>query len=112
MRVSWAIIFIIIAQVIVNLLLIIYVWITDLRALIQKWRASKRAAKYDEKNVTELSDLKTNKRFAESSSHNDKFNKASIKDFIFDRTQEEEIKEGEPVQDYDRLDNTDIGRPS
>jgi len=110
MRVSWAIIFIIIAQVIVNLCLVIFVWINELRALYQKWKASKRTAKYDDKNVTELSDLKTNKKF--TTSQNDKFNKASIKDFVFDRTQDEEIKEGEPVQDYDKLDNTDIGRPS
>ena len=85
-------------------------WINELRALYQKWKASKRTAKYDDKNVTELSDLKTNKKF--TTSQNDKFNKASIKDFVFDRTQDEEIKEGEPVQDYDKLDNTDIGRPS
>ena len=114
MRVSWAIIFIIIAQIFINICLIIYVWIIDIKALIARYQSQRRASKYDDKNITELSDLKVNNKFETINTHSDqKFNKASIKDFIINGVNdEEEIKEGEPVQDYQKLDNTDIGRPS
>jgi hypothetical protein len=39
-------------------------------------------------------------------------NEASIKEFVMKRGIEEEIKEEGEVQDYEKLDNTDIGRPS
>jgi predicted membrane protein len=63
MRISWAITFIIIAQVILNLCLVIYVWLVGVREAIERCRNKRRAAKYDEKSMTEMSDLKINKRF-------------------------------------------------
>jgi hypothetical protein len=63
MRISWAITFIIIAQVILNLCLVIYVWLFGVREALERCRNKRRAAKYDEKSITEMSDLKINSRF-------------------------------------------------
>ena len=74
MRISWAITFVIITQVILNLCLIIYVWIIEIRDAIERCRSKRRASKYDEKSLTELSDLKLNNRFGTSAGTSQKFN--------------------------------------